>query len=422
MRPETAHELAHALEGVGRGDEAAIVFKDLARLRPAHGRHWVCLGDLLQERGDPDGAAALERAVAILRAETALNPDDANAHFNLANALSSQGNLPEAIAEYRKVIRLKPEGADAHCNLGNSLNEQGKPDEAIAEYRAAILLKPEFSVARNGLGNALDAQGKPDEAIVEYRTAIQIDPDNAIAHYNLGRGLGAQGKIAEAIAEYGAAVRLRPDSAVAHCNLGLMLSKQGQFREALTELRRGHELGSKRADWPYPSRFWVSRLERMVPLVDRLAAVLRGDLKPNDAREAAGFADLAYESKGFAASARFYAEAFQADPKLAEDIQAQNRYSAACSAALAGAGKGNGKPSLEEPEMARWRKQALDWLRADLAFWTKLAETGKHEAKAVVGQRLWHWRDDSDLAGIRDDAAVKAAFHGRAESLPEPLG
>jgi hypothetical protein len=91
-----------------------------------------------------------------------------------------------------------------------------------------------------------------------------------------------------------------------------------------------------------------------------------------------------------------------ADPKLAEDMKAGSRYKAACVAALAAAGKGNDKPPLDEQEKTRWRKQAIEWLGADLAFWARQANTGKPEAKALVSQKLQHWKFDTDLAGIRE--------------------
>jgi hypothetical protein len=62
---------------------------------------------------------------------------------------------------------------------------------------------------------------------------------------------------------------------------------------------------------------------------------------------------------------------------------------------------------MDEKDKARWRKQALEWLKADLTHWTKQAETRKPEAKALVRQALQHWKVDSDLAGIRDETAVK---------------
>ena len=51
------------------------------------------------------------------------------------------------------------------------------------------------------------------------------------------------------------------------------------------------------------------------------------------------FAKHCYHRRFFAASAAIWFAGFAADPKLADDMEAQNRYNAACSAALAAAGK-----------------------------------------------------------------------------------
>ena len=47
IRPETAHELAHALEKRGDSDEAIAVFRDLNKLRPGDATILGCLGRLL---------------------------------------------------------------------------------------------------------------------------------------------------------------------------------------------------------------------------------------------------------------------------------------------------------------------------------------------------------------------------------------
>ena len=90
------------------------------------------------------------------------------------------------------------------------------------------------------------------------------------------------------------------------------------------------------------------------------------------------------------------------------DLAHSNLYNVACAAALASAGQGGDKPPLDEKDKARRRKQALNLLKAELAHWTKQAETGKPEAKALVRQKLEHWTVDTDLAGIRDKTALKA--------------
>jgi serine/threonine-protein kinase len=373
LRSETAHQLAHLLQEQGEIDEAMAIFRDLVTIRPNVAQHWACYGAVLQERGDSARAGpVLDKAVELLGRTDQVWSTDGSGHALLGSVFGAQGKLPEAIAAFRESIRINP-SFGVHNNLGNVLLRQGKLDDAIAAYREAIRLKPDF----------------------------------AMAHYNLGSGLRDQGKLAEAIAEYRDSIRLKPEYAEAHCNLGLVLSQQGQFREALAELRRGHELGSRGAGWPYPSAQWVRRAERLVALERRLPAVLRGDDKASDAAEGIGFADLANKMKRFALSARLYSESLRADPKLAEDMKSGDRYNAACAAALAGAGQGDDKPPLDEKEKARWRKQALDWLHADLAFWTREAETGKPEGKALVSQKLQHWKADTDLAGIREETALQ---------------
>src|SRR5438067_1602731 len=80
------------------------------------------------------------------------NPDDAEAHYNLGNALYVKGDHDGAIAEYREAIRVKPDHAEAHHNLGSALDDKGDHDGAIAEWHEAIRLKPDLAKAHYDLG------------------------------------------------------------------------------------------------------------------------------------------------------------------------------------------------------------------------------------------------------------------------------
>src|SRR5207244_2989942 len=57
-------------------------------------------------------------------------------------------------------------------------------------------------------------------------------------------------------------------------------------------------------------------------------------------------------------------------------------------------------------EWARLRQQALDWLRADLAAYAKLAEKDAKAARQLVRQRLSHWQEDTDLETVRGEKAL----------------
>jgi hypothetical protein len=108
----------------------------------------------------------------------------------------------------------------------------------------------------------------------------------------------------------------------------------------------------------------------------------------------------------YAAAAGFYTGAFAAQPKLAEDLRCGHRYNAACAAAQAGCGQGKDAKDLAEKQRARLRKQALDWLRADLAARNEVLKKGPAGARAVVVQTMQHWLKDADLAGVRGPEAL----------------
>jgi serine/threonine-protein kinase len=379
LRPETAHEMAHALETRGRDTEARAIFEDLTRIRPANGRHWHCLGQALLRARDFAGLqAAMEKAVTALRASIRSDSGDFQSHYSLGSSLETQGKLGDAVAEYRAAVRLQPDSAAAHDSLGALLLARSELAEANAEFRESIRLAENFAAPHHNLGLSLRGEGKMDDAIAEFREAIRLDGELVgEAPFGLGATLRRLGRYGEAIDHYH---RLR------------------------AQVRDNPRLNARLdAD--------LASAKREVVLAARLPALLRGADKPKDAAEGLEFAVLAYDARHFALSAGLYAESFRVDPRLAGDMAAQHRYLAACSAARATADKGNAGPPLEEPARARWRQQALDWIRADLAYGTKLVESGMPVANEIVNVRLRRWKTDPDLAAVREKDAL--------EKLPE---
>lgn len=180
----------------------------------------------------------------------------------------------------------------------------------------------------------------------------------------------------------------------------------GRYAEALEEVRRGHELGSRRPGWNHPSAQWVGDAERLVALEARVPAVLKGDDRPASPAEGLTFAQMCASRKLYAASAKLYAEVLDAEPTMTNDRQAQHRYHAACAAALAGSGEGNDDPPPDPAARAKLRGQALGWLKAELAAWTKSLEGGGPEARAAVRRVLLHWKVDPALCGVGDEAGL----------------
>jgi hypothetical protein len=137
-----------------------------------------------------------------------------------------------------------------------------------------------------------------------------------------------------------------------------------------------------------------------------LPGVLDGSVEPADAAEKYLFGQLCFYKGQYASAARLFAAAFAARPGMANNLETGARYSAANIAALAGCGQGKAAAKLDAKERARWRTQALDWLRADLELWRKDIEKGKPAARAAAVRFLSKWQREPDLAGVREAKAL----------------
>jgi serine/threonine-protein kinase len=449
--------------------EAADAFRRAVTLEPASVSHLSNLGLCLTEAGQYDAAlAALDKAVrlgpndavahknrglalqrkgdlpaaiAAYREAIRLRPEDSKAYSNLGGALLGQKKWAEAVVACEKAIALRPGNADAHHNLGLALFQQGRYEQASAAFRAALALRP-LAGTYFHLALALERLERLDEAQEAYEQSIKREPDRPETYYNLGVILTARQRYAEAADAYRQAIRLAPKLEAAHCNLGLALEHQhhyveaatafrqaiqldpedalahfglgrverelGHFESALASLRRAHELGSKQPSWNHPTTQWVLKVERLAELDRKRKAIERGEAEPADSAERIALAQFCTEPglRLYAAAVRFYSAAFAADPRLADDPAAGHRYQAVCCALQAGTGQGADATPLNDPQRPRWRRQAVDWLRADLALERKRFDRGTPGERQMVQERLRRWQRDPDLAGVRDAAAL----------------
>jgi hypothetical protein len=65
--------------------------------------------------------------------------------------------------------------------------------------------------------------------------------------------------------------------------------------------------------------------------------------------------------------------------------------------------RGIDDPPPDDAARARLRKEALEWLKAEYAAWSKLLESDAAKSSPLVAKVLAHWQEDADLAGIREE-------------------
>jgi tetratricopeptide (TPR) repeat protein len=249
IRPDAAHDLAHALERQRELDEAIAVFQELTRLRPGNGRHLLCLSRALRNRGQSrEAGIALEAAIAVSREQIRQNPGDHWAHFNLGAELCDHGDVDEGIAQYREAIRLNPQ-SNIHESLADALASQGKWKESIAEHHAAIRLEPDSHESHEHLAERLDSDGRREEAIPEYRIAIQIDPTcgfslNLLAWHLIVSPSRSRGDYDEAVVHARKAVELQPQNGAYVNTLALAEYRVGRWAECIAAAERSMALNN----------------------------------------------------------------------------------------------------------------------------------------------------------------------------------
>jgi serine/threonine-protein kinase len=385
----------------------AVAAADADRLPPAA---LARIGRTLYRTGAvPDALEWLTRA-------QKRHPSDFWLNLDLAYSfhLSKPPQLEEALRYYTAALSLRPQNPFVHQQIGTCLESRGRHAQALSAFEQALQLRPDLAGAHMGRGNSLFNLGRFSDAIDAYTIAVGCQPDNAGVYANLGACLSREGRLEEAIAAYLKAIELKPDSPEAFINLGSNYLYQGKFAEALDARRRGHELGSKQTHWPHPSEKWVRDAERLVELNNKLPAIWEGNAEPADVAETLELAYLCTRYKQcHAAAAKFYAAAFAAEPSVVDDRTKSHRYEAACAAAQAAAGAGENASTLGEEERARWFRQALDWLNADLAIHRKRLEADSTQERAAARKTLGAWRRDKALASLRNDASL--ARYGEAE-------
>ena len=156
-----------------------------------------------------------DKAIDALTQATKLNPDLAEAHFNLGIAYAlvekdeeekaitqvepsptpktnkkARKNAPaphtknsekafdNAVKAYKKILAKNPKDDAAHYNLGRAYNKLNEDEDAAKALKEAVKLKPEDGEYQTELGAILIKLAKYDEAVSALKKAIKIDETN----------------------------------------------------------------------------------------------------------------------------------------------------------------------------------------------------------------------------------------------------
>ena len=181
------------------------------------------------------------RLMKALRESVRLAPDFGDGHFELANALMSQGHAREAIAAYRQALTLGETLSDRPMcmnNLGNALTDLGDNAGALAIFKKGLQLAPTFVYLHHGLANVLSSLERPEEAAATLEKGLSYKPDADYLQYNYGSALRKLKRPKEAEVAFEAALSIKPNEWRYLQGMGQLLHEGRRLEGAIDHYER----------------------------------------------------------------------------------------------------------------------------------------------------------------------------------------
>ncbi|MBN1386258.1 tetratricopeptide repeat protein [Candidatus Woesearchaeota archaeon] len=180
----------------------------------------------------------LDNAIVNLRVIIDEEPNSADAHNFLADALEAKGLYDEAESEYRVAMELDPDNPELYNDLGYLYARKGDMSTATQYYNNAIAKDPTFDVAYSNLGMYYYETGNYDEAIRNFVIAKELKSYNYKTINNLGFAYLKKGMHERALAEFRESLKINPDFPNPYFGIGLVFMEQQQYDKAVYELEK----------------------------------------------------------------------------------------------------------------------------------------------------------------------------------------
>jgi len=128
----------------------------------------------------------LKKAFELAQKSISLDESDGMSYGLLNGVYSMMRQHEKAIASGKRSIELDPNGAQVHLLLGQALHYAGRPDEAIEYLIKGIRLNPFPNYMYfQSLGLCYLQKEQYEKALTRFKKAVQLAPESPPLHANL---------------------------------------------------------------------------------------------------------------------------------------------------------------------------------------------------------------------------------------------
>jgi tetratricopeptide (TPR) repeat protein len=138
-------ESAKALQDAGQADKAIAMLQRYEKAFPKDEHYYLLYGDILEKKGDTDGALA--QYDLALKANNFSAPAD----FAKGRILYAEKKYPEAAKAFQDALDAQQNFPEAHIQIGYILIDSKKHEDAAAEFEQALELSKNNQVPKDKL-------------------------------------------------------------------------------------------------------------------------------------------------------------------------------------------------------------------------------------------------------------------------------
>jgi len=176
-------------------------------------------------------AGEVENALKYANEALLLEPNFAEAHYNLAKALYKQNNFLGALQHYDNATINNAGFFDAYYNKANLLSELERYEESLSDYEKAITCEPLNDKAYVNMAIACTKLGLDDRAFALYAKALELNPTSENIWLNIALALQSNKEYGQAKVCLNNAININPDFAEAKWSLALLCLTLKEFEQ-----------------------------------------------------------------------------------------------------------------------------------------------------------------------------------------------
>jgi adenylate cyclase len=236
---------------------ARQMFERAVRIDPGFAAAWAGLANTYVDlfrwgRNAQDLEAAQHASEHALK----LDPNSAEAHVSVGQALAIQRRFSEAATAFERAIKEDPTLYEAYYLYGRVMVESGELEKAVKLFENAQRVRPDDYESRTLRGQTLTELGRYDEAgraneeaVESIERHLEFNPDEARA-YSLGASVLIRlGKTEHSKEWTQQAMKLAPNDPLVLYNAACNWALLGETDQALDGLERAIEAGVAVGDW-----------------------------------------------------------------------------------------------------------------------------------------------------------------------------